>query len=70
MFRKTILMTLALVMLAFAVGISPPRANAANSTWQYTSSGNGAEAYFTTCYDWPGPGTVCTDTGVYVGEFV
>lgn len=70
MLRKTVLMTLALVVLAFFMGINPPRANAGNSTWQYSSSGSGAEAYFTTCYDWPGPGTVCTDTGVYVGEFV
>lgn len=70
MLKKLLLIALALTVLAFAVVISPPPARAATTTWHYSSRGKGAEAYFTTCYDWPGPGTVCTDTGVYVSEFV
>ena len=68
--KKISLIALALAMLAFSVVLSPPQASAASRTWHYSSTGKGAEAYFTTCYNWPSPGTVCTDTGVYVGEYV
>ncbi|UCD99404.1 MAG: hypothetical protein JSV42_01360 [Chloroflexota bacterium] len=70
MLKKILYISIVLSLLAFALAISPSQAKAATSTWQYSSSGKGAEAYFTTCFEWPSPGTVCTDTGIYVGEFV
>ncbi len=70
MLKKSILIAVSLAVITFAMVISPPQARAATDTWHYSSSGKGAEAYFTTCYDMPKPGTLCTDTGVYVGEFV
>ena len=70
MIKRIALITLMLTLLVIAFGVSPRTALAADNTWHYGSSGKGAEAYFTTCYDWPGPNKVCTDTGVWVGEFV
>jgi hypothetical protein len=70
MVKKIALFTLVLAFLMVAVGYSSPPAMAADNAWHYSSSGIGAEAYFTSCYEWTEPNTVCTDTGVWVAESV
>lgn len=71
MFKKFVLITLALALMAFSLSISPPQARAAGNTWHYSFKGMGAEASFSDCNYWPVPaGTVCTDTYLAVAEEV
>jgi hypothetical protein len=71
MIKKIVLISLAVTLIAFALGTSPLQARAAGSTWHFSFAGKGAEAGFTTCDYWPVPaGTICTDTYISVAEEV